>query len=68
MLKAYNQQELNEATVSIFGYKYNTPKVFSGGFVVQVIKCAGPLCALGFMACMVGLIKSRKKEQLTIDN
>ena len=68
MLKAYNEQELNEATVSIYGYKYNTPKVLSGGYVVQVIKCAGPLCAVGFMACMVGLIRSRKKEQLTINN
>ena len=68
MLKAYNQQELNEATVSVFGYKYNTPKVFSGGFIVQTIKCAGPLCAVGFMVCMVGLIRSRKKEQQTIDS
>ncbi len=68
MLQAYNEQELNEATVSVYGYKYNTPKVFSGAFVKQVIKCAGPLCALGFMACMVGLIRSRKKEQLVISN
>ena len=68
MLKAYNRQELNEATVSIYEYKYKTPKVLSGGFAVQVIKCTGPLCALGFMACMVGLIRSRKKEQLIIDN
>ena len=68
MLQAYNEQELNEGTVSVFGYKYNTPKVLSGGFIVQTIKCAGPLCAIGFMVCMVGLIRSRKKEQLKIDN
>ena len=62
MLQAYNEQELNEATVSVFGYKYDTPKVLSGAFVKQVIKCAGPLCAVGFMVCLVLLIRSRKKE------
>ena len=62
MLQAYNGQELNEATVSIFGYKYDTPKVLSGAFVKQVIKCAGPLCAVGFMVCLVLLIRSRKKS------
>ncbi len=62
MLHAYNGQELNEATVSVFGYKYDTPKVLSGAFVKQVIKCAGPLCALGFMVSLVLLIRSRKKE------
>ena len=62
LLKAYNEQELNEITVNIFNYKYDTPKVFSGAFIKQVIKCAGPLCAVGFMVCMVGLIRSRKSE------
>ena len=62
MLKAYNGEELNEVTVNIYGYKYNTPKVLSGAFIKQVIKTAGPICALGFMVCMIGLIRSRKKE------
>ncbi len=68
MLRAYNEQELNEATISIFSYRYDIPKVLSGAFIKQVIKCAGPLCAVGFMVCMVLLIRSRKKELLTIDN
>ena len=62
MLQAYNDQELNDVTVSVFNYKYDTPKLLSGAFIKQVIKCAGPLCAVGFMVCMVGLIRSRRKE------
>ena len=63
MLEAYTAQEINEKTVSVTGVKYKAPKILSGAFVVKVIKTAGPICAVGFMVCMVLLIISRRKEE-----
>ena len=63
MLDAYAAQEVNDKTVSITKAKYDTPKLFSGDFAVKAMKTAGPICAVGFMVCMVLLIVSRKKEE-----
>jgi len=53
---------MNDNTVAITAVKYNTPKILSGAFAIQAIKCAGPICVLGFIACMICLIISRVKE------
>ena len=63
MLDAYAVREINEKTVSVSELKYKTPSIFSGAFIVKVIKTAGPFCAVGFMVCMVLLIISRRKEE-----
>lgn len=63
MLESFTAQEINEQTVRTFNYRYNTPKLLSGAFIKQVIKTAGPFCAIGFMVCMILLIRSRRKEQ-----
>ena len=63
MLDAYSAQEINERTVSATAVKYKTPSLISGEFIKKVMKTAGPLCAVGFMVCMILLIRSRKKEQ-----
>ena len=63
MLDAYAAQEINEKTVSVSGLKFKSPRVFSGAFIVKVIKTAGPICAVGFMVCLVLLIISRRKEE-----
>ena len=63
MMEGYTAQEVNEKTVSATAAKYNTPKLLSGAFIVKVIKTAGPICAVGFMVCMVLLIISRRKEE-----
>lgn len=63
LLNTYNGQELNELTVSVYGYDYEAPKIFSGAFAKQVVKTAGPICAVGFMACLVLIIRSRRKEE-----
>ncbi len=65
MLEAYSAQEINEKTVSTTAIKYKTPSLISGGFVAKAMKTAGPICAVGFMVCMVLLIRSRKKEEKT---
>ena len=63
LLEAFNAQEINDLTVIVTGYKYNTPKVLSGAFIKAAIKTAGPICAIGFMLCMVLIIISRKREE-----
>lgn len=63
MLKAFTDDHINERTVRTFNYTYYTPKLLSGAFLVQVVKTAGPICALGFMLCMALLILSRRKEE-----
>lgn len=64
LLKAYEEQEINEQTVSTFNYSYTAPSLLSGAFIKQVIKTAGPICAVGFMICLILLIRSRRKEKI----
>ena len=63
MLEAYTKQEINEKTITVSAVRSKEPSLLSGEFIMKVIKTAGPLCAAGFMACLVGLIISRKKEE-----
>ncbi len=63
MLRAFNQQEINDETVTVTHYGYETPKILSGAFVKQAIMTAGPICAIGFMLCMVLIIASRRREE-----
>ena len=62
MLEAYTAQEINERTVAVSTMRYEKPSLISGLFIMKVIKTAGPICAVGFMVCMVLLIISRRKE------
>lgn len=63
MLDAYSAQEINERTVSTTAVKYKAPSLISGAFIVKALKTAGPICAVGFMVCLVLLIRSRRKEE-----
>ena len=63
MLDAYAAQEINEKTVSVSELKYKSPSVLSGKFIVSALKTAGPICAVGFMVCLVLLIIGRRKEE-----
>ncbi len=63
MLDAYSAQEINERTVSATAVKYKTPSLISGEFIKKALKTAGPICAVGFMVCLVLLIRSRRKEE-----
>ena len=63
LLDAYNAKTINDSTVEIIGGSYYTPKLLSGTFAVAIVKTAGPICAVGLLACLALLIISRKKEQ-----
>ena len=63
MLDAYTAQEISEKTVMITSAKYYAPKLLSGAFIAKIIWTAGPICAVGFIVCMVLLVISRRKEE-----
>ena len=62
MLAAYNSQKINELTVTVSQYEYKAPRLLSGAFIKHAIKTAGPIVALGFMACAAMVIRRLKKE------
>ena len=63
MLQAFNDQKINDLTITVIRQDYKAPSVFSGAFIKKAIMTAGPICALGFMLCMVMIIISRKREE-----
>ena len=63
MLQAYNDQEINDLTITVTRYDYKTPEVLSGAFIKKAVKTAGPICAIGFMLCMILIVISRKREE-----
>ena len=62
LLKVFNDEEINDQTVAVTKYSYKVPKIISGAFITAAIKTAGPFCAIGFMLCMLLIIRSRRKE------
>lgn len=62
LLEAYSAQKMNESTVTLTAAKLTAPKYLSGAFVKQVLKTAGPFCALGLMVCLALMILGRIRE------
>ena len=62
LLEAYSAQKMNESTVMLTETEYKSPKYLSGAFVKQVLKTAGPFCAVGLMICLALMILGRMKE------
>ncbi len=63
VLTAYNEEEMTEGTIRMVNLNGQKPTLLSGNFLKRVIKEAGPICAVGFIVCMILLIRSRRKEQ-----
>ncbi len=62
MVQAENAEEINDLTVRYSEVRYTAPGFFSGAFLKQVIKTAGPFCAIGLMVCLMLIFISRRKE------
>lgn len=62
MLESFNQTQINELNLAATKVHYNAPRVLSGAFIKKAITVAGPICALGFLACMLMIFISRKRE------
>ena len=63
MVTVYNREKINELTVTVTKYDYWTPRLLSGAFIKKAIQTAGPIVALGFIACMALIVISRRKEE-----
>jgi chromosome segregation ATPase len=73
MLEAYTDQELNEQTLKDSKLRYDTPSLLSGAFIKKAIKTAGPFVAIGFIICMLMLLRvvireEKERNRLTEDN
>ena len=62
MLTAYNEMQLNEATIEITPTLISSKKLISGAFIKTGIKCAGPFISISIMACIVMVLLDRKKK------
>ena len=67
LIDLYNKQEINDLTVTVSDVKFKAPSLLSGAFIVRTLKVAGPICAVGFMVCLVLLIISRRKEEKLVE-
>ncbi len=63
LIALYNGQQINDLTVAVSAVKYDAPSLLSGAFIKQTLKVAGPICAVGFMVCVILIIISRRKEE-----
>ena len=62
MLEAFNQEQINELNLAATSVRYDAPRVLSGAFAKKAVMVAGPICTLGFLACMLMIFISRKRE------
>ena len=63
MLNAYNEQEINEATVTASNFKYYSPSILSGAYIKNGIKIGGPIFAVAFAISMIMIITAMKKAE-----
>ena len=63
MLVAYNELQLNDATITIAETQLVSKKLISGVFIKTGIKCAGPFVSIGIMICVVMVLLDMKKKE-----
>lgn len=49
--KAYNDSVVSNDSILIESVRFNSAKLLSSGFIVKVIKCAGPFCVIVLVIC-----------------
>ena len=62
ILKAYNDNQLNDSTVSMTKIKTHSSSLISGAFVKKGIKTAGPIVVVGLLICLVLIIRKQKPD------
>jgi len=64
LLTAFNEQNINPGTVAVSAVKYKAPSLVSASFVMKAIKTSIPVCALGFIFCLIILLPKMKQRFL----
>ncbi|MBQ2558210.1 MAG: hypothetical protein II553_04285 [Lachnospiraceae bacterium] len=62
MLAAWNDQKVNDTTVSVSNYRYDSQKLVSGAFIKKTIMTAGPISALAMILCLCMIIAAKSRE------
>ena len=62
MLAAWNDQKVNDTTVSVSNYRYDSQKLVSGAFIKKTIMTAGPIFALAMILCLCMIIAAKSRE------
>lgn len=67
MVTAYNNTLVSDDFIEIYETEYSAPKVLSGSFIKEIVKCAGPLCVVMLILCLLhGFICSVKKYKKSL--
>ena len=64
LLTAFNEKNINPGTVTVSAVKYDAPSLFSLSFVKQAVKTSIPVCAVGFIFCLIILLPKMKQRFL----
>ena len=62
MLAAWNDQKVNDTTVSVSNYRYDSQKLVSGAFIKKTIMTAGPIFTLAMILCLCMIIAAKSRE------
>ena len=63
MLKAWNEQKVNDMTVAVSDYRYDAQKLISGAFIKKAVMTAGPIFMLAVILCLVMIIAEKSREE-----
>lgn len=66
LIDLLNEEKLGDAGLQVSAARYQAPSLISGSFAVKLIKTAAPLCSVGLMIALAGLIISRRKEEKSL--
>ena len=62
MLRAWNEQKVNDMTVAVSDYRYDAQKLISGAFIKKAVMTAGPIFMLAVIICLVMIIAEKSRE------
>lgn len=62
MIASYNDSLVSDADIEIYDNQLYSPKVLSGDFMKQAVKCAGPFCVLALIGCLLHCIVCEIKK------
>lgn len=67
MISAYNKTLVSDDSIEVSATGFTAPRLLSGGFIVQIIKCAGPLCMIVLiLCCLYGFLLNVRKYKNNI--
>ena len=66
IITAWNEQKINDTTVSVSSYHYDSQKLISSTFIKKTIMTAGPIFTLAMIFCLVMIIAAKSSEEKAV--